>query len=74
MPESVWISQQLGHPIFKAFNSILFHSLSELGKPEGSPDRLAIRVAGDDVLAKQIVMGLVNDTGSIRSMAARSGA
>ena len=31
MPESVWISQQIGRPIFKAFNSILFHSLSELG-------------------------------------------
>jgi len=63
MPESVWISQQLGRPIFKAFNSILFHALSELGKPEGSPDRLAIPVAGDDARAKQIVMGLVNETG-----------
>src|SRR5207244_11698119 len=63
MPESVWISQQLGRPIFKAFNSILFHALSELGKPEGSPDRLAILVAGDDARAKQIVMGPVNETG-----------
>lgn len=63
MPESVWVSQQLGRPIFKAFNSILFHTLSELGKPEGSPDRLAIPVAGDDARAKQIVMGLVNETG-----------
>jgi predicted dinucleotide-binding enzyme len=63
MPESVWISQQLGRPIFKAFNSILFHSLSALGKPAGSPDRLAVLVAGDDARAKQIVMGLVNETG-----------
>lgn len=63
MPESVWISQQLGRPIFKAFNSIMFHALSELGKPEGSPDRLAIPVAGDDAQAKQIVMELVNDMG-----------
>src|SRR5260221_8506495 len=55
MPESVWISQQLGRPIFKAFNSIMFYALSELGKPEGSPDRLAIPVAGDDARAKQIV-------------------
>ena len=39
MPESVWISQQLGRPIFKAFNSLMFHALSELGKPAGSPDR-----------------------------------
>jgi predicted dinucleotide-binding enzyme len=63
MPESVWTSQQLGRPIVKAFNSIMFHALSELGKPEGSRDRLAIPVAGDDARAKQIVMGLVNDMG-----------
>lgn len=63
MPESVWVSRQLGRPIFKAFNSILFHALSELGKPEGSPDRLAITVAGDDARAKEMVIGLVNETG-----------
>ncbi len=63
VPEGVWVSKQLGRPIFKAFNSILFHSLRELGSPEGSPDRLAIPVAGDDDRAKQIVMGLVNETG-----------
>jgi predicted dinucleotide-binding enzyme len=61
--ESVWVSQQLERPIFKAFNSILFHSLSELAKPEGSPGRLAVPVAGDDARAKQIVMSLVNETG-----------
>jgi 8-hydroxy-5-deazaflavin:NADPH oxidoreductase len=63
MPESVWISQQLGRPIFKAFNSLMFYALSELGKPAGSPDRLAIPVAGDDPQAKQVVMGLVNEMG-----------
>jgi 8-hydroxy-5-deazaflavin:NADPH oxidoreductase len=63
MPESVWASQQLGRPIIKAFNSIMFYTLSELGRPEGSPDRLAIPVAGDDDHAKQIVMNLVSDTG-----------
>ena len=63
MPESVWISRQLGRPLFKAFNSIMFYALSELGKPEGAPERLAIPVAGDDARAKQIVMGLVNDMG-----------
>jgi hypothetical protein len=63
MPESVWVSRQLRRPIFKAFNSIMFHALSELGKPQGAPDRLAIPVAGDDARAKRIVMGLVNDIG-----------
>ena len=63
MTESVWVSRQLGRPVFKAFNSILCHSLSERGKPEGSPHRLAIPVAGDGDRAKQIVMGLVNEAG-----------
>lgn len=63
MTESVWASRQLGRPLFKAFNSLMFHSLADLGKPEGAPDRLAIPVAGDDASGKQIVMGLVNDAG-----------
>ena len=63
MTESVWSSRQLGRPVFKAFNSILFHTLSELAKPEGAPDRLAIPVAGDDARGKRIVMALVNETG-----------
>ncbi len=63
MPESVWISRRLGRPIFKAFNSIMAYALSELGTPEGSPDRLAIPVAGDDPRGKRIVMGLVDQMG-----------
>lgn len=63
MPESVWVSQQLGRPIFKAFNSILFYSLAELGRPEGTRGRLAIPVAGDDARGKQIVMRLINKIG-----------
>ena len=63
MPESVWVSRQLGRPVFKAFNSIMFHALSELGRPSGAPDRLAIPVAGDDPRARQIVMGLVDEMG-----------
>ena len=63
MPESVWVSQQLGRPIFKAFNSILSYSLAELGRPEGKHGRLAIPVAGDDGRGKQIVMRLINEIG-----------
>ncbi|HEY6288768.1 MAG TPA: NAD(P)-binding domain-containing protein [Nitrospiraceae bacterium] len=62
-PESLWVSMQLGRPVIKAFNNILAYSLAELGRPQGSSDRLAIAVAGDDEKAKQIVMALVNDTG-----------
>ena len=63
MPHSVWVSKQLGRPVIKAFNNILAYSLAELGRPEGSPGRLAIAVAGDDVRSKQIVMDLVNEIG-----------
>src|SRR3954466_5392705 len=63
MPHSVWVSKQLGRPVIKAFNNILAHSFAELGRPEGSPGRLAIAVAGDDVRSKQIVMEVVNETG-----------
>ena len=63
MTESVWVAQQLGRPVFKAFNSLMFHTLSELGKPEGAPGRLAAPVAGDDARGKQLVMALVNDAG-----------
>ncbi|WP_343203347.1 NAD(P)-binding domain-containing protein [Hoeflea sp.] len=63
MPESVWVSRQLRRPIVKAFNSIMFYALSELGKREGAPDRPALPVAGDDVRGKRVVMDLVNETG-----------
>ncbi|MCY0094990.1 NADPH-dependent F420 reductase [Hoeflea ulvae] len=63
IPESVWVSRQLGRTIFKAFNSIMFHALSNLGSPQGAPDRLALPVAGDDARGKQVVMDLVNETG-----------
>ncbi len=63
LPESLWASRQIGRPIFKAFNSVMFYTLSELGKPEGSPDRLAIPVAGDDARSKQSVMSLINEAG-----------
>lgn len=62
-PESVWVSKQLGRPVIKAFDNILAYSLAELDRPEGSPDRLAVAVAGDDVKSKQVVIALVNETG-----------
>jgi 8-hydroxy-5-deazaflavin:NADPH oxidoreductase len=61
--ESVWVSEQVGRPIIKAFNNILAHSLTELGHPAGSPDRIAVAVAGDDSQSKQIVMDIVNEIG-----------
>jgi 8-hydroxy-5-deazaflavin:NADPH oxidoreductase len=61
--ESVWVTEQIGRPIIKAFNNILAYSLAELGRPPGADDRLAIAVAGDDAAAKAIVSRLVEEIG-----------
>jgi predicted dinucleotide-binding enzyme len=62
-PESQWVSEQLGHPVIKAFNNIYAGHLLELGKPAGDPERIALPVAGDDPDAKAKVMGLVDELG-----------
>jgi predicted dinucleotide-binding enzyme len=61
--ESRWVSQQLGRPVIKAFNNIYAQHLLELGKPKGTPGRIALPVAGDDSNAKATVMRLVDELG-----------
>jgi len=63
MPESMWVAQQLGRPVVKAFNNIYAQHLRDYGRPAGSPDRIALPVAGDDPAAKATVMGLVEELG-----------
>lgn len=63
MTESRWTSEQLGRPVIKAFNNIYAQHLMELGKPRGTPGRIALPVAGDDAAAKKTVMDLVDDIG-----------
>lgn len=63
LAESVWVSQQLGRPVIKAFNSIMVYSLMDKSRPAGAPDRIALPVSGDDARAKSIVLGLINDIG-----------
>jgi 8-hydroxy-5-deazaflavin:NADPH oxidoreductase len=63
LSESRWVSGQLAHPVVKAFNTIRAQHLLELGKPAGSPDRIALPVAGDDADGKRIVMRLVDELG-----------
>lgn len=62
-PESVWVSEQLGHPVIKAFNNIYAQKLKDDGKPAGSTDRLALPVSGDNKQAKNTVMKLIDDIG-----------
>lgn len=63
LPESRWVEQRIAHPVIKAFNTIYFLHLLEKGKPQGAPGRIALPVAGDDPVAKAIVLDLVHDLG-----------
>lgn len=61
--ESVWLAEQIGRPVVKAFNMVLAYSLINLGKPKGEPNRLAMWVAGDNLEQKRTVMALVEACG-----------
>lgn len=61
--ESMWVSEQLGRPIAKAWNAIGSASLANKGKPAGAAGRIAIPVAADRDHDREIAMALVNDTG-----------
>jgi predicted dinucleotide-binding enzyme len=61
--ESLWVSEQIGHPVIKAWNNILAASLATKGLPAGAKGRIALPVAGDDPVAEQTVMLLIEDTG-----------
>jgi predicted dinucleotide-binding enzyme len=63
LPESEWVSQQLGVPVVKAFNSIIASRLADQGKPAGDPHRIALPVAGDDLKARAAIMKLVEHLG-----------
>ncbi|WP_192349977.1 NADPH-dependent F420 reductase [Algoriphagus sp. Y33] len=61
--ESVWVAEQLGRPVIKAFNNLLAHSLEYGGKPENLEGRIAMAISGDDEKAKVLISGLINDAG-----------
>ncbi|KXV74249.1 NADP oxidoreductase [Acetobacter malorum] len=63
MPESVWMSGQIGRPVIKVFNNIYAQHLLENGKPHGAAGRIALPVSGDDAAAKKQVMALVDQLG-----------
>jgi hypothetical protein len=47
----------------QAWNTIFSRSLALKPSAPGTPERIALPVAGDDAAAKAVVMGLVDDTG-----------
>src|SRR4029079_4782160 len=63
LTESEWVSEQIGHPVIKAWNNVLAGTFAEKGLPRGAEGGIALSVAGDDPPAKQTVLSLVEDTG-----------
>ena len=63
MPESVWVSNQLQHPVVKAYNNIFYRSLVHSGRAKDNPSRVALPIAGDDDESKKLVSSLINDSG-----------
>lgn len=61
--ESLWVSEQLGRPIVKAWNAIGSASLARKSKPAGDTNRIAIPVAADRDSDVAVAMTLVGDTG-----------
>ncbi|MFV8376580.1 NADPH-dependent F420 reductase [Flavobacterium sp. LB1P62] len=60
---SVWVQQQLGRTVVKAFSNIGAYSLAVEGKPKNSKDRIAIAVSGDIQEEIDVVMRLVDSAG-----------
>lgn len=63
LPESRWTEQQIGHPVIKAFNGTYAQDILDRGRPQGSPGRQALPVAGDDAVAKRAVRDLIDELG-----------
>jgi len=63
MPESIWVSHQIQQPVIKAYNNILAGSLACSGLGKGEALRLALPISGDNKKSKDLVSGLVNDSG-----------
>ena len=61
--ESAWVSRHLGRPVVKVFNHIGFASLLNLGKPAGTPGRIALAVAADRARDREIGHRIVDELG-----------
>ena len=62
-PESVWVAEQLGTPVYKVFNGIWWKHLLEAGKPRGAEGRIALPIAGAEGPGQDVVFELVDQLG-----------
>jgi len=63
LTESAWVEKQIGRPVVKVLNSIVYKAFAEAGRPTGGKDRVALPISGDDPRAKQIVAQLIDRFG-----------
>lgn len=61
--ESAWVADQIGAPVYKVFNGIWWKHLLESGTPSGTPNRIALPVAGEDGPGRDLVHGIVDQLG-----------
>lgn len=61
--ESLWVKEQLGRPVAKAWNAIGSQSLEKNGKPTETENRIAIPFAADRETDRNITKQLIEDTG-----------
>lgn len=63
LTDSEWVAKVINHPVIKAFNNIVAPSLASKAISTGSPDRIALSVAGNNEKQKQVVMQLIDQIG-----------
>lgn len=61
--ESAWVAQQIGAPVYKVFNWIWWKHLLANGTPSGTPNRIALPIAGEDGPGRDLVHGIVEQLG-----------
>jgi predicted dinucleotide-binding enzyme len=61
--ESAWVAEQIGAPVYKVFNGIWWKHLLERGKSNGTPNRIALPIAGEDGPGRELVHDLVEQLG-----------
>jgi 8-hydroxy-5-deazaflavin:NADPH oxidoreductase len=63
LTDSAWVEKQIGRPVVKVLNSIVYKALAGAGRPTGSRDRVALPISGDNPKAKEIVAQLLDRIG-----------
>jgi 8-hydroxy-5-deazaflavin:NADPH oxidoreductase len=61
--ESAWVAEQIGAPVYKVFNGIFWKHLLERGTPTGTPNRIALPIAGEDGPGRDLVHDVVDQLG-----------